>query len=91
MINIKQFFSLNSTRFFYKLNYEESGIWVMPSDSSDDDHDVYFLDYPNCVDEDKNQIVGLIVEDHKFRRGDKGKITTTHCNLRVLLLFRFYE
>ena len=60
----------------------------MPSDSWNDDHGVYFLDYPDCADEDKNQIVGLIVEEHKFRRGDKGRITATHCNPRVLLLFR---
>ena len=44
--------------------------------------------FADCVDEDKNQIVGLIVEDNKFRRGDKGRITATHCNPRVLSLFR---
>lgn len=59
----------------------------MPSDSSDDDHVVHLLDYPDCIDEDKF-IVGLIVEDYKFRRGDKGRTSTTHCNPRALLLLR---
>ena len=55
---------------------------VMPSDSSDDDHDdVHFMDYPDCVEEDENQSVGLIVEDFKFSRSDKGKITTNHVTL----------
>ena len=57
----------------------------MTSDLSDDDHDVvHFMDYPNCVEEDENQNVGLIVEDFKYTKGDKGKITMNHCNPRVL-------
>lgn len=40
---------------------------------------VHLLYYPNCVDKDKNQIVdSLIVEDYKFRRGDKRRTIATH-------------
>ena len=53
----------------------------MTSDSSDNDHDdEHFMDYPNCAEEDENQNVGLIVEDFKFTKGDKGKIQTRYCN-----------
>ena len=56
----------------------------MPSDSSDGDHDVHSMDYQDCVDEEDNQNVGLVVDDFEFSRGDKGRITTIHSNPRVL-------
>lgn len=53
----------------------------MSSDSSDDEFDSSLIRHE---EESCNVHIGLEVQSFDFKRGDKGRLTTTHCHPRKL-------